>query len=121
MNRPLILTALCLCCAGPVAAHEGAKKPTEPAAAAQPAKPEASKEASKDAKAEGKPESDAKPPSSFASKPKVGAKATCPVSGDTFTIKKNTKMETYQGRVYPFCCADCISDFKKDPAKYAQK
>ena len=120
MNRPLILTALCLCCAGPVAAHEGAKKPTEPAAAAQPAKPPKSED-SKDAKAAAKPETDAKPPSSFASKPKIGTKATCPVSGETFTIKKNTKMETYQGRVYPFCCADCISDFKKDPAKYAQK
>lgn len=24
----------------------------------------------------------------------------------------------YKGKVYGFCCTDCIDDFKKDPEKY---
>jgi YHS domain-containing protein len=27
----------------------------------------------------------------------------------------------YKGKVYGFCCADCIKDFQKDPEKYAAK
>jgi hypothetical protein len=28
------------------------------------------------------------------------------------------KTVTYDGKIYHFCCDDCIADFKKDPAKY---
>ena len=27
----------------------------------------------------------------------------------------------YEGKVYNFCCAMCIDDFKKDPQKYIKK
>jgi len=27
----------------------------------------------------------------------------------------------YNGKVYGFCCEDCIKDFQKDPEKYASK
>ena len=33
-----------------------------------------------------------------------------PVDGKTFTI--------YGGKVYGFCCPDCISKFKSDPEQY---
>ena len=26
----------------------------------------------------------------------------------------------YNGKIYHFCCADCLADFNKDPAKYAK-
>ena len=42
----------------------------------------------------------------------------CPVSGDKVGDSKLT--ETYEGKIYHFCCADCPTAFKKDPAKYAQ-
>lgn len=25
----------------------------------------------------------------------------------------------YKGKTYGFCCADCVTEFKKDPEKYA--
>jgi YHS domain-containing protein len=40
----------------------------------------------------------------------------CPVSGDDVGDSKIT--ETYNGKIYHFCCADCPATFKKDPAKY---
>jgi len=27
---------------------------------------------------------------------------------------------TYDGKIYHFCCKDCLREFKKDPAKYAK-
>jgi YHS domain-containing protein len=57
-------------------------------------------------------------PRSFAAKPKPGTKATCAVSGEVFKVTAKTKMLQEGGRWYPFCCADCVNDFKGNPAKY---
>ncbi len=44
----------------------------------------------------------------------------CPVSGEK--INEKTKATYgYKGKVYNFCCAMCIDEFKKDPAKYIKK
>lgn len=44
----------------------------------------------------------------------------CPVSGDK--IKEDSKVTyEYEGRIYNFCCPDCIEPFKKDPQKYIKK
>jgi YHS domain-containing protein len=42
----------------------------------------------------------------------------CPVSGEKVGSSKLT--ETYQGKIYHFCCDDCPKDFRKDPEKYAK-
>jgi YHS domain-containing protein len=41
------------------------------------------------------------------------------VSGDAVGDCKLT--EIFDGKIYHFCCPDCPAEFKKDPAKYAQK
>ena len=43
----------------------------------------------------------------------------CPVGGDKVGDSKLT--ETYQGKIYHFCCDDCPEKFKKDPEKYAKE
>jgi len=57
---------------------------------------------------------------------KKGSKAAdignkiCPVTGET--IQEDTKATyEYKGKIYNFCCASCIDDFKKDPTKYIKK
>ncbi len=60
-------------------------------------------------------------PTSFDKQPAVGTWAKCPVSGDVFKVGQETQFETYQGRVYAFCCDECKPDFVKDPAKYADQ
>ena len=49
----------------------------------------------------------------------VGNKV-CPVAGET--IQEDTKA-TYEfnGKIYNFCCAMCIPEFKQDPEKYIKK
>ena len=42
----------------------------------------------------------------------------CPVTGEAVDQKLSY---TYKGKVYHFCCASCIADFKKDPEKYIKK
>ena len=42
----------------------------------------------------------------------------CPVSLDKVGDSKLT--ETYDGKIYHFCCDGCPDDFKKDPAKFAK-
>jgi YHS domain-containing protein len=42
----------------------------------------------------------------------------CPVSGDDVGTSKLT--ETYEGKIYHFCCDDCPAKFKKDPDKFAK-
>ena len=43
----------------------------------------------------------------------------CPVSGDN--VEKSSRLtETYDGKVYHLCCADCVKPFKADPRKYAR-
>ena len=41
----------------------------------------------------------------------------CPVEGDKVGDSKLT--ETYEGKIYHFCCNDCPPKFKKGPKKYA--
>jgi YHS domain-containing protein len=44
----------------------------------------------------------------------------CPVSGEEVDAKGGIAYE-YKGKVYHFCCASCVADFKKDPEKYIKK
>ena len=44
----------------------------------------------------------------------------CPVSGEKIDDKMKTTYE-YEGKIYNFCCASCVDDFKKDPQKYIKK
>ena len=59
-------------------------------------------------------------PMAFDSPQAVGAKATCPVTGDTFTITAQTAHSEYQGKHYYFCCPACKPQFDADPAKYVK-
>ena len=56
----------------------------------------------------------------FSSPQKVGTRATCPVTGEEFTIGKNTVHAEYKGKHVYFCCGGCKKDFDKDPAKYTK-
>ena len=49
----------------------------------------------------------------------VGNKV-CPVGGEKIDDKMKATYE-YEGKIYNFCCAMCIDDFKKDPQKYIKK
>lgn len=51
---------------------------------------------------------------------KQGKNVICPVTGDKIDPRSNVTY-TYKGKVYRFCCAGCIADFKKDPEKYIRK
>ncbi|MDD5491099.1 MAG: cupredoxin domain-containing protein [bacterium] len=42
---------------------------------------------------------------------------TCPVTGEKMDPKTAINYE-YKGNTYTFCCAGCVDQFKKDPAKY---
>ena len=44
----------------------------------------------------------------------------CPVSGEKINEKIKATYE-YKGKIYNFCCAMCIDEFKKDPEKYIKK
>jgi len=44
----------------------------------------------------------------------------CPVSGERIDEKTKAAYE-YEGKIYNFCCAECIDEFKKDPEKYIKK
>jgi YHS domain-containing protein len=44
----------------------------------------------------------------------------CPVTGEKIDESAKATYE-YQGKVYNFCCAMCLDDFKKNPAKYIAK
>jgi len=68
------------------------------------------------AKAEAKPAA----PKVFSSPQDVGTKATCPVTGEAFTIDKKTIHAEYKGKHVYFCCGGCKKDFDKDPAKYTK-
>lgn len=61
-----------------------------------------------------------KAPTAFDSPQAVGTKATCPVTGDTFTISAQTAHSEYQGKHYYFCCPACKPQFDADPAKYVK-
>ena len=93
-----ILTALIL------AGFTSVATPSPLARAAEPAKTEAKQTA----------------PKVFSSPQKEGTKATCPVTGEEFTIAKNTVHAEYKGKHVYFCCGGCKKDFDKDPAKYTK-
>lgn len=50
----------------------------------------------------------------------LGNKVVCPVSGEAFNIELVSKKLDYEGKVYYFCCPDCVALFKADPKKYLQ-
>lgn len=45
----------------------------------------------------------------------------CPVSGEKLGGMGAPVSYTHEGRTIEFCCAGCIEDFKKEPAKYLAK
>lgn len=51
---------------------------------------------------------------------KLGDKAICPVTGESFTITKDANKAEYDGKTYYFCCPDCISIFKSNPKKFVR-
>jgi YHS domain-containing protein len=69
-------------------------------------------------KAKAKKESKAK--KSFATPPKVGTEAVCPVMGSKFKVTKDTLRSEYKGRHYVFCCPACKPKFDADPGKYTK-
>jgi YHS domain-containing protein len=50
----------------------------------------------------------------------VGTKLKCPVAGEEFTVDAKTVQTTHNGKRYAFCCADCLPEFNKNPAKFAK-
>ncbi len=44
----------------------------------------------------------------------------CPVTGEQIDEANKATYE-YEGKVYNFCCAMCIDEFKKEPQKYIDK
>lgn len=44
----------------------------------------------------------------------------CPVSGEKINQDSKATYE-YEGKIYNFCCAACIDEFKNDPEKYIKK
>jgi YHS domain-containing protein len=50
----------------------------------------------------------------------LGTKMKCAVTGEDFTVSAKTVQVVYQGKRYAFCCADCLPEFNKNPAKFAQ-
>ena len=45
----------------------------------------------------------------------------CPVSGEEVGQGMEPATYEYEGKIYNFCCAGCIDEFKKDPEKYIKK
>lgn len=42
----------------------------------------------------------------------------CPVSGDKIGEMGSAVQYQYNGKIYNFCCEDCVREFKKDTEKY---
>jgi YHS domain-containing protein len=64
--------------------------------------------------------SPAEKPSPCTTQPAVSAAPVnkfCPVDPKSPIDPAVTYM--YNGKLYGFCCEDCVKEFKKDPAKYA--
>ena len=59
-------------------------------------------------------------PKVFSSPQAVGTKATCPVTGEQFTIAKDTIHVENKGKHVYFCCGGCKKAFDKDPDKYTK-
>ena len=82
----------------------GVVAPASIAAAAEPAKAAAKTTA----------------PKVFTSPQKVGTKATCPVTGEQFSITSSTAHAEYKGKYVYFCCPSCQKKFDKDPEKFTK-
>ena len=54
------------------------------------------------------------------SKPVDVGNKICPVTGEKIDEKTGVTYE-YKGKIYHFCCAACIGEFKKDPQTYIKK
>jgi YHS domain-containing protein len=50
-----------------------------------------------------------------------GKKMTCPVTGESFKVTKDTDVAEYKGKTYYFCCDMCAPQFKASPEKYVKK
>jgi YHS domain-containing protein len=59
-------------------------------------------------------------PKVFSSPQKEGSQATCPITGEQFTITKNTMHVEHKGKHVYFCCPGCKKSFDKDPDKYTK-
>lgn len=44
----------------------------------------------------------------------------CPVTGEKIG-EKNKATYAYKGKIYNFCCSDCIAEFKAEPQKYIDR
>jgi len=49
---------------------------------------------------------------------RVGQQATCPVTGEVFTVSETTPAVRLGEQVHLFCCAGCAPRFLADPAQY---
>src|SRR5581483_5727935 len=56
-----------------------------------------------------------------AKKPKPYILKTCPVSGEKLDEMGKPYVFVHEGREIKLCCKDCLTDFKKDPAKFIKK
>jgi YHS domain-containing protein len=61
----------------------------------------------------------ANPPKLFDCPQSEGHSATCPVTGEVFTIAKDTVHSEYRGKFVYFCCPPCKQMFDKEPKKYS--
>ncbi|MBI1335923.1 MAG: YHS domain-containing protein [Phycisphaera sp.] len=105
--------ALCLTVAALLTACGNSSSP--PAQSSTGHSMDAMKGAAQDAVAAGQAAADAV---KDAAEDAVAVNAKCPVSGDPIDAK-GAKV-VYDGKVYGFCCDDCIKAFKANPAKYAK-
>ncbi|MBI5490035.1 MAG: YHS domain-containing protein [Deltaproteobacteria bacterium] len=48
----------------------------------------------------------------------IGHEATCPVTGETFTVAAGTEAVVYQGHLYLFCCPGCRGRFLGNPQQF---
>ena len=55
------------------------------------------------------------------SKVKPYTLTTCVVSNEKLGEMGKPYVFTHEGREIKLCCKDCLTDFKKDPAKYVKK
>ena len=60
----------------------------------------------------------AAPTKAFTAPQAVGAKAICPVTGETFDIKADTLHSEYKGKHVYFCCPGCKPKFDANPDKF---
>jgi YHS domain-containing protein len=49
---------------------------------------------------------------------RLGNQVVCPVTGDTFSITKDSPSTEYNGKIYFFCCPMCKPKFEANPGKF---